>query len=159
MENSDLNKLRALYSGKIHQLNELIERVRLEGIEPFIANVEQCRSNLVKAEADLKAVCALVGIGTEGDVAAFSVEQAESKKPGSGGYIPSERILAAVSAILSAEPHKSFSLGELEAKTSFTNVQVRKEVKKLVKDGKVAEATDPNAKRRGFPTKIYTWKS
>ena len=29
----------------------------------------------------------------------------------------------------------------------------------LVKDGKVAETTDPNAKRRGFPTKIYTWKS
>jgi len=158
MEDDYLNKLRALSSGKHHQLNDLIEQVKREGIEPFIVNVEQCKSNLLKAETDLKAVCLLLCIPIEGDVAASSGEQPKPKKSGDRGNIKSEQVLEAVTATLSAESHKNFNFKELMVKTELSRAQIAKAAKELVKQGKATETTDTSSKAPGLKPKLYTWK-
>ena len=158
MNDEFLKKLRVQHSGKLNQFNGLLERVQRDGIEPFIAKVEECRANLSKAEAELRAVCGLVGIPTEDGVAPSSVEQAKSEKSGNRGNIPSEQVLVAVTGTLSAEANKSFSFRELKEKTKFSRAQIAKAVKELVKEGKATEKTDTTSKAPGMKPKLFTWK-
>lgn len=165
MNEQFLQKLRSQHTEKRNQVSELLVRYQNEGIEPFIAKLEECRTNLTKAEADLKSVCALVGIPLDGfpDVPAgfgSSPADGQTKPQGTGDRknIPNEQVQEAISKVLSAET-TSFTLKELMMKTSFSRQQVGKAAKVLVEQGKVTETTETSSKSPGLPPKLYTWKS
>jgi hypothetical protein len=157
MNEQFLQKLRNQHSTRLNQVNDLLERYQREGIEPFIANGEKCRADLAKAEADLRAVCALVGIPTDDEPAASSVHKAESGKTSDRKNTPTEEVKEAISGVLSTET-KSFTIRELMEKTNYSRAQVVRAADGLVKDGKITEATDTSSKAPGLPPKLFTWK-
>jgi hypothetical protein len=136
-----------------------LNRFQNEGISPFIDNVEKCRANLLKAEADLRAICALVGIPTEDGASSSLDEKPESEGADKRTNVRSEDVLHAVAEILAAEVRNSFTLGQLMDKTTYSRAQVRKATKELVGQGKVSETEDTAAKSPGLKPKLYTWKS